>query len=481
MSTEKFLKNSGIYVIVSILQKAMMFFLLPLYTSYLSPDDYGILNVITSITSLLSMFFLLSLNGAAIRFHYNNVHNELKIKKIWGTLCTFVVINSLVLGSVFILSHKYLLEPFAKGIDFYPYLFLGILTTIVTPLYLFFQTYLQTIQNGIRFGVNIMFNFLLNVGLVILFVVGFEKGVLGVLWANLITAVVFFIYAIFAFFRKLDAGLKKEVLHPAFRYSLPLLPHSVFSWIMSMIDRVFLNNLKGKTETGLYSVGYQFGNIVGILTTAVNQAYVPWFFEQEKQGEQGRARIVKIAETLTVIYCFIALVISLFSPEILRIMVTEKYRMAWKYIPFISFAYVFRGLYYFYVSVLFLKETKWVPIITFSAASIGLLLNIFLIPVLGGIGAGISSIISLFICSIISLLLSQKADHSIKFKWVRMYFFTGLFFLLAITLFIVPDNFDYLYAFLIKIFFITALFTGCCYLYRKNVIFIREIVFKFFK
>jgi O-antigen/teichoic acid export membrane protein len=239
-----------------------------------------------------------------------------------------------------------------------------------------------------------------------------------------------------------------------------------------------MNNFKGTTETGLYSVGYQFGNVVNVLTTAVNQAYVPWFFEQEKQGPQGRARIIKIAEMLTVIYCFIALVISFFSLEILKIMVTENYWTAWKYIPFMSFAYVFNSLYYFYVNVLFLDKTKWIPLITFGGASAGVILNILLIPVLGGIGASISSLISLFICSLLSLLLSQKVNHSIKFKWVKMYLFTGLFFILACISFIVPNNLNHLSILIGKIFFVTVLLTWCCYLYRKDVIFIRKIIVK---
>jgi O-antigen/teichoic acid export membrane protein len=119
-----------------------------------------------------------------------------------------------------------------------------------------------------------------------------------------------------------------------------------------------------------------------------------------------------------------------------------------------------------------------VPVVSFSAAAIGLFLNVILIPVFGGIGASISLFISLFVSSIVSLLLSRKADNSIKFKWMKMYLFTGLFFMLAISLFIVPDDFDYLYVFIGKIFIITTLLILFFYLYRRDVIFIREVILK---
>ena len=80
MSVSKLLKNSGIYVIVSMLQKCISFFLLPLYTAFLTPADYGILNVVSSISSLLSVFFLLSLNSAGARFYYTYLNDEQYVK-----------------------------------------------------------------------------------------------------------------------------------------------------------------------------------------------------------------------------------------------------------------------------------------------------------------------------------------------------------------------------------------------------------------
>jgi len=472
MSTSKLLKNSGIYAVVSVLQKAIMFFLLPLYTAFLTPEDFGVLNVVISISSLLSVFFLLSLHGAATRFHYLYLDDENRIKKIWGTLSSFVIINSLLLGAIFIALHKFLLTPYVKGIDFYPFLFLGVLTTIVTPLYFFFQTYLQTRQNGVRYGINMMLNTLLNIGLIIFFVAILKKGVVGILLANLITAVIFFIYVLFAFVPRLTIGLENDVLKPAFRYSMPLVPHSLSSWLMAMVDRLFVNNMAGKAETGLYSVGYQFGNIVNVLTSAVNQAYTPWFFEKEKRGETQQ--VAKVAELLTLIYCFIALGLSLFAADIIKIMVTKDFQSAWKYVPFISFAYVFSGLYYFYVTILFLKQTKWIPIITFGSAIAGVTLNFLLIPIIGSIGASISCMISLFLSSLLALFFSVRAEK-IRFNYFRMYFYILIFFLFSLFVFL-PTSASSIQFFFMKtsLFMILLFIFGL--IYKDEVSLLKTII-----
>jgi O-antigen/teichoic acid export membrane protein len=474
MPTSKFLKNSGIYIVVSILQKAIGFFLLPLYTAFLTPDDYGILNVVLSISSLLSVFFILSLNGAASRFHYIYLDDELHIKKIWGTLCLFVIINSLFFGAFFIILHRLLLDPFTKGIAFFPFLFLGIISTILSPLYLFFQTYLQTKQDGIKYGINMTLNCLLNICLTILFVVVFRMSVLGVLLASCITSIIFFIYVLILFIPRITLSFDKIILKSSLNYSLPLVPHSLSSWLMAMVDRIFVNNIKGKAETGLYSVGYQFGNIINVLTSAVNQAYVPWFFEREKKGEIQQ--IIKVAEILTLIYCFIALGISLFAIDILKIMVSTNFQSAWRFTPFISFAYVFSGLYYFYVNILFLKQTKWIPVITFGSAIVGIIFNILLIPLVGSIGASISCLFSLFFSSILALFLSIRAEK-IRFKYFRMYFYVFIFFIASLIIFFpVCIKSSYLFILKVILFFILLLIFG--FIYKNDINYFTTIIIK---
>jgi O-antigen/teichoic acid export membrane protein len=442
MSTTKFVKNSMIYIVVSILQKAIMFFLLPLYTAFLTPEDFGVLNVVLSISAFLSVLFLISLNSAAMRFHYNHPDDDVKIKKLWGTLTTFVILNSIVLGAVFIFLHRFILDPFAKDIEFYPFVFLGILYTILSPLYLFYQNYLQAKQIGVYYGINMTLNFLLNIGLVILFVVVFKLGVLGILLANVITALVFFIYVLVVFLPRIKVGLSKTILKPSFKYSIPLIPHSLSAWFTMMVDRILVNSLYSKSETGIYSVGYQFGNIVNIFNSAINQAYIPWFFEKEKMGVEGHKQIVTIAELLTIVYCFLATGLSLFSKEVLRFMVTAEFRDAWKVIPLISFAWVFNGLYYFFVNILFLNKTKLVPVVTFSSAALSVTLNLILIPRLGGVGAGISCILSIFLAAVISLVLSSHSNTAIRFRWKKMFAIVFFFILVSSSVYLnIPGSF----------------------------------------
>ena len=90
MAIPRILRNSGLYSFVSFLQKGAAFFLLPVYTAYLTPEDYGTLSVIQALVSFFSIFLLLSLDGAAARFHFFSVDQYFGAR-IWGTILLLVL------------------------------------------------------------------------------------------------------------------------------------------------------------------------------------------------------------------------------------------------------------------------------------------------------------------------------------------------------------------------------------------------------
>ena len=473
MKLPKLVQNSAIYSIITILQRGISFFLLPLYTAFLTPADYGVMNIVTTVTSLLSLFFLLGLTGAASRFYFQHKDDEQYIKELWGTILTFVIINSIILGSIFMLFHKYLIDPIVGNIPFYPYFILGIATTIVSPLYLFFQNYLQTKQQGIKYGINLLSNFLIQTGLIILFVAGFKMGVLGVLLAQLITAFLFFIYVLIAFVPKVKLGINRAILKPAFKYSLPLVPHLLAGWSTGLIDRLLINGMKNESETGLYSVGNQFGSVTSSLTNAVNMAYSPWFMESYEAKRFND--ITKAGSAVILLYCSVAFLISLFCPEVLKIMVTEQFRSVWNIIPLLSFACVLNGLYFLFVNTLFLQKTKYIFVITLTSLLVNLGLNLLLIPKFSYVGSAIACFVAYLMKSFVAMILSRREVKEINFVPIRLYTIIFLFFSVTFLNFFTKD-FNILIAIILKLFVTGVLFFVFWLKYKYTILgFVNDI------
>lgn len=480
VTAKKVLKNSSIYGIVSILQKTIGFFLLPLYTSYLTPQDYGITAVVGSIVSFLSIFYMLSLDGAISRFYFEYKDDEEKLKEFWGTNIFFIMINSLFLSTILLIFNKFLLQPLVKGVDFYPYIFLGLISITLNPIYNIFQRTLQVEQNAKKYGLNNITYFIVNLTLTITFVVFLKLGAKGVLLSGAVTDVIFFIYTIIDFIPRVKISINKKYLLESFRYSFPLIPHSLAGWTMAMVDRLFLNGIQNTSVVGLYNIGYQFGNILNILTTAVNQAYVPWFYEKMGEESSGKESIIKFAEYAIVIYGFLAMGISLFGQEILRVMVSKSFRDGWKVIPFISFAYVFNGIYYFFVTPLFYnkKGTKFIPIGTLTSGGLNALFNYLFIPKYGMIGSAFASMLSNILATFLVLLIMFNIEK-VKFNLKNIYSMTFMF--LAISMFSYCKNFTNNYNMIIsKIILFIIVYLIVCYIYMKELKFIKNKYIKYF-
>ena len=431
MSTKRVIKNSIIYTITSIIQNAITFLLLPLFTAYLTPEAYGIVGMTTIFISFSSIFILLSLHGAATYYTYEIMDDKEKIKILWGTIFTFVVTNALVIFLIILLFHQYSIDLFMKGITFYPYLLIGTSTAVLSSIYMLYQCYLQTMQDGRKYGLNSISFFLVNLILTLIFVVVLRMAALGILLAVLVTNLIFAAYTFIVFVPKIKLGVDKTVISKTLIYSLPLLPHSLSGWIMTMVDRIFLNSMKTTAAVGIYSVGFQFGSIMGLIAGAVNQAYVPWFFQMLKKGTEGEEKIIKFSEITVVFYSWIALNISLFSKDILNILVSGSFKQGWVVVPIITFSNVFSGFYYLFVNVLFEKNTKLVTVVTFCGAVINITLNVILIPRYNYIGSAIANFIGLFFTSIIAYLISRKV-RKINFPVFKMYSICIVFFLIAL-------------------------------------------------
>lgn len=467
MKLPKIISNSAMYSFTTLLQKGASFFLLPLYTAFLTPEDYGIVNVVTSVSAFMAVLIMMALNGAATRFHYKNTDENYR-KILWGTITTIVFISSLGWGAVFFTLHRFLVDPFIGEIDFYPYAVIGLANTIITPLYLLFQSYLQARQEALHYSINTFSHFLVQVGLAIVFIAVLKLGAVGMLLANVTTSLLFFMYVLLFYIPKIKIGINKEVAKDSFSYSLPLLPHQISIWSAGTIDRLFLNGYKGKAVTGVYSVAQQFGGVIGTIAFSVNQAFVPWFFQMIEKGKEGFRKIEQMGLFAVVGYSLIAFIISLFAPEILRIMVSEKFRDAWQVIPILNFAFVFHGVYFFYINILFVKDTGWVFIVTLLAMLIDIAMNILLIPVWGFWGAAVACFMTYFSRSVFAMILSLKKNKDIRYNYVAMYAIPLVFFALSFVNWFFT-GYSMLVTASIKIVFCALLAMGFYFIYKDQI------------
>src|SRR5690554_1495885 len=141
MSTKKkVLENSLFYVVSSLLVRAIAFFLLPIYTYFLTPDDYGMVNLITSFIDVATFIIAFSLYSAAIRFYTDYKGDRTKLKRLYGTIISFVIISGIISLIIAIIFRNSVVSIFFDGIAFFPVVFLAFLFLIFLSLHTMHQS-----------------------------------------------------------------------------------------------------------------------------------------------------------------------------------------------------------------------------------------------------------------------------------------------------------------------------------------------------
>ncbi|WP_299259064.1 oligosaccharide flippase family protein [uncultured Aquimarina sp.] len=419
MAREKLLKNSLIYTLFTLLQRGLGFFLLPLYTIYLSKDQYGVLSILMAAVPFFVLIAGLSLRGSTSFYYYKHKEEEQYLRKLLGTSFSFLLIFALVLTSFLFLAKDLLIQVFFKDIEFYPYLFLAFLSVFFQPAYFYYQSYLKAKQKAsVSAGLDFLY-FSVLISLTLVFVIIFKMQSEGVLLSLATANFLMMVITLIKFSKEISYSLDFSILRKVLKYALPILPHNLFSWAMNLADRIILNALTTLEMVAVFDIGSQIGKLVNMITLGVNSAYSPWFFEQVKMNEKSKQRLADTAEKIVFFYVFCAIVVSWLAPEVIFIISKNKYPTSWQVVPLIALAFVVNGFYFCFSNVFFLDKTKILPLLSLFGALVNIGVNYMLIPRYGFIGAGLASLSSKLLFCTLAYYVSQRF-YAIPYNIVKI-------------------------------------------------------------
>lgn len=418
------LVNSFLYTLSALLVKAIGFLLLPVYTLFLSPEDYGITNLVNSFTQVAIFIIAFSLYSAVVRFYADYKDDREKLKRFYGTMVVTVSISGIIFVILGFIFHNQLILYFFEGISFYPIIVIALVNLFFVCLFTIHQSIMQGMQQGEKLTTRNLIVFAAQVCLNLLFICVFRLGAVGILLASLIINVIYFIYMLIDL-KKSDLVtfcIDSKILKESLKYSIPIMPHNLSTHIASFTSRIFINNSGNLASVGLYGVASQFGTIVDTVQSSVNQAFGPWFYEMmNTKSKEKRKEIVDFSESLLIMYSLIYMGVGLFCQEVMILMTNERYIMAWTAIPILVVAFSIKSVYYFYVYVLYYykKATKKIFIATVTSSLANIMIAFLLVPLYGMYGASISFLAAKIIVVLIVVIMSKKYED-IGYKVGRM-------------------------------------------------------------
>lgn len=415
----RFSKHSIIYGLGVAVSQVVGFFLIPVYTRYLTPNDYGTLEIFTATSSVLSVILTMGLTTALFRSYFFHDDAEKK-KQVVSTAFLFLTVTSGLLTLLLIGlagSFSSLLFGSAEYTFYFRIIFLTVFcnTGVAIGLSVF-----RAREEPIRYSLVTVSQVVISIILNIVFVVVLHKGVLGILEAGLIAAALIYLSLMITLIRRAGFSFSRDELKRMLDFGLPLVPANLSSWILTLADRYFLQFLSTTHELGLYSLGYRFGLVInGLLVQPFQTAWMPFMFliAKEKKAKETYSRILTY---FFLVAMFAALALSVLSKEALAIMATPAFRDAYKVIPLVALSYVMYGCcYVFMVGINLQAKTKYIALLFGAAAVLNLALNYILIPHYGMMGAAGATLISYMALAISTFLVSQKL-YVVNYEWGRV-------------------------------------------------------------
>jgi O-antigen/teichoic acid export membrane protein len=407
LSGSVLLKSSFIYTGTRVINSAIPFLMMPILTRYLNPTDYGIVTMFQVLVGIIGPFTGLSINGAINRQYYER--DKINFPRYVANSFYLLLLSTFIVGLFFMIF-----APQISSFSAFPeeWLWAVLLVSFCHFIIAVVLLQWQVQVKPLYFGIFQITNTILNVSLSLWFVVllGFDWQ--GRIQGQVLTAVIFALIALYVLWKNgwLAKGLSKQYMMHGIKFGVPLIPHSLGSFLITMTDRFFITNMVGIAETGLYAVGYQFGNIIGIIQDSFNKAWVPWLYERlKKDDDNEKIRIVKITYIYFVAILLLAIVFSLMAPWFLTFFVGDKFTESGKYIFWIAIGYAFNGMYKMVTNYIFYAEkTSYLAWVTFLTALLNVVFTYLFIKINGPIGAAQGTALAFFISFVLTWLLSQK-------------------------------------------------------------------------
>ena len=417
----------SIYSIGSISQGALFVLLFPIYTSFLSPQDFGIIGLMSITVSVLTRFVSSPLNSAFTRFYYAPEYRE-KSGILLFNLFLWALLIITCFAVIFWRISEYLAGVLLQDRNLAHLLKIYALILFLQPFSSLFLCLLRMLERAKYFVFTSISSLLLSAGLTLYLLTVLKKGVLALIVGNLLSLIVTIIMVLPVFIKKSTFKLSRSTLIPPLKYAYPLLLSEYSNLLIQSGDRYVLRIFNSVSMVGLYSFGYQIAGILQTaLVTPLKQALQPVVLKQEEDPEAIRHFLRTGATYFYLIGCAACLLISLFSREILMLFARkEVFWAAWVIVPIITYSYVQHGLGNFVGwGMGLMKKSFHVSGIVLVAALVNIGLNFLFVPQWDMLGAAFATMLSYIVWNFLKAYYSAKF-YDLHFEVGRLLHITGI-------------------------------------------------------
>lgn len=400
-----FKKNTIIFGAGPIFIRFLGFFLIPIYTRYLSVSDYGLLVTLLVTVQIMQIFMNIQMRPAFVRF-YKEFDKRNLIGQLLGSSILINVLGIIVItGFAIIVLPQFFINLNGRR-SFFLYLLLTSCIAASQSLCLHVISYYRARNDSVKYTFSSISVGIILFLLTFLLLAVFDFGLKGILIAQILSYGVVFIFILLRIFRTYNPSTSFKTIRNLLGFGFPLIFSGVAWFIISAADRYFLAHFKGLEVVAIYSLGYKVASILLIIVVNPFQlAYGPFTFAN-LGAPDIKEKLGQLFFYLVTGLTFVGLGIALFSPILVRILAPPEYSQSYLVTLCILPAMALNGIYYWAAALIHIvKKTYIIGLTMASVALLNLLLDYILIPRFGSFGAIIATNSSLLLaCSTLFII-----------------------------------------------------------------------------
>lgn len=408
-------RTGAAYTAASVLSKLIAVLLLPVYTAYLSPADYGAAEVMIASLVAASIVVRLGVIEAILRFYYLAGEDPARVVRtsfaalLWTT-------------TLFALAALPFAEPISSALLERPdagLVRLAILGLWQLTLWEYVLTLLRLDERARAYFTLTIVAVVAVIPVTVALVVATDLGASAILLGNFGTGSLFVGVRLWIERRRLglwpDWGLLRRLL----RFGLPTMPAELTLYSLNFVDRIIIVRLAGLAEAGLYAIAVKFAGAMQILVRGFHLAWPPLAYSIQDDDDARRAYAV-IVTWFAALCAFVVVGLWLLAPWLVALFADERYFAAHEAVGPLAAGVSLYALYL--VMVVILGRTGRTEL-SFPAAAVGVVanvaLNLALIPPYGIVGAAVALVLSYLVVVLLMYAFSQRL-FAVPYEWRRL-------------------------------------------------------------
>ena len=409
------LKNLFVNFFSTSAVKIIGILLVPVYTNYLSPNEYGTLELMLILSNFLLLLYPMGLKSAGGRLYFAHLEKKSLVKegrelKLFISQNIFLIAISTVLQiCILLLLGNIFWDKNYLDVNYSPFIITIILASGLRVYYPIVLKLIQSRGDSVRLAQFTIIYSLLGILLNILFIVVLDYGVVGFLYGYGFTGFIIFILTVLYLKKDWIFSINTKMIKESISYSFPLLISSLFAFSYNFVDRFIISFNNSNSEVGIYSLAAKYAILLSLIHVAITRVLNPYFFSVMSKEKVINKNLIFASKYNIILFITLGFLMALFSQELINIIAPNSYAKAAIIAPILILGYVVQSFYFNSTRILFFfKKTKVISISSIVIGAVSFLLNLLLIPKYGSVAAASVFVFSIFLHSGVLYFFSQK-------------------------------------------------------------------------